>query len=561
MYSTSRILARLVVCALIAGASARAGSPYTEALSAGLQAVRAGEPATAASYFTRAVRANPNHPAGWNAWGLLLLGAGDTEKARAAFLRAKSLEPNDARAAAGSWLADALDGKRNAESLDRLCGAGVSGASPIRAYLAALEGGTPPEPTSADHPLDTAVAAYRGEGSWEAVLAKPLPANRPVFVATFDPAHPITRGWSSRHDLTMPALAPTRAISGPVVIKADDAAGVESAAFLVNDTTVNVTNRIPPVWYWDTPEWPNGVYVVSSVCRLQNGRTTSRTEVVRLANEGAPKPPHPEGIEEIERAMDAILEPQPDVRYATFMLARQQEQAGDLPAARALLWRIVSVSPDYAGVIEALERMAPQSRPAAVHRGPSRGKRIALTFDDGPVPHRTPALLDLLREIGVPATFFVVGRQATAHPDIVRRMQAEGHEVANHTWSHRNLARLSRVEVLRELSAAREAVRGITGTACDYFRPPGGNINEGVSSAAALLGMTPVMWTYNAGVTEGMPVEEMVPRYVKAAKPGAIYLVHNGTDKIVQALPQVVTELRKQGYEFVTLSELLEGAP
>lgn len=561
MYRTYRILAWTAVSTLALTAVSRAGSPYPEALSSGLRAVQAGEPATAARFFTRAVRANPNHPAGWNAWGLLLLATGDTGKARLAFRRATAIKPDDPRAAAGLWLADALDGRHSEAGLDRLREAGFPGAPSVRAYLAALRAQSPPQPSPSDHLLGAAVDAYRGLGGWERVIEGIRSGSRPVFLATFNPKMPFERAWTSRPGLAMPSLTPTRIVSGPVVIKGDSASSVESAAFLVNDTTVNLTNRKPPTWCWNTPDWPNGVYVVSSVSRLQSGRTVSHTEVLRLANENAPKPPVPEGIEQPESTMDALLLPRPDIRYAWLALAGQREQAGDTPAARALLGRIVSISPGYPGAVEGLRRTMPRTPQAAVHRGPTHLKRIALTFDDGPVPYRTPALLDLLNETGVRATFFVVGKQAAANPDIVRRMKAEGHETASHTWSHRNLTRLSRVEILQELSAARDVVSDITGTTCRYFRPPGGNINAGVSSAATLLGMTPVMWTYNAGVTEGMPVEEMVPRYVMAAKPGAIYLVHNGTDKIAQALPQVVTELRKQGYEFVTLSELLDGAP
>jgi len=139
--------------------------------------------------------------------------------------------------------------------------------------------------------------------------------------------------------------------------------------------------------------------------------------------------------------------------------------------------------------------MAPNSqRFGATLTAPRRPGELALTFDDGPNPACTPRLLDLLIQRDVLATFFLVGRYAQAEPDLVRRIQAAGHLIGNHSWSHPNLAITPARRVVDELTRTRDTLQQITGAPIRYFRPPFGARRPVVLRVARSLGMTPVLW-------------------------------------------------------------------
>ena len=125
---------------------------------------------------------------------------------------------------------------------------------------------------------------------------------------------------------------------------------------------------------------------------------------------------------------------------------------------------------------------------------PRRPGELALTFDDGPNPVCTPRLLDTLAQHGVHATFFLVGRYAYAEPDLVRRIQAAGHLIGNHSWSHPNLAITPARRVVEELTRTRDTLQQITGAPIRYFRPPFGARRPIVLRTARALRMTPVLW-------------------------------------------------------------------
>lgn len=125
---------------------------------------------------------------------------------------------------------------------------------------------------------------------------------------------------------------------------------------------------------------------------------------------------------------------------------------------------------------------------------PRRPAELALTFDDGPNPLWTPRLLEILAEHNIPATFFLLGSRAQAHPDLVRRIAAAGHLIGNHSWSHPNLALTSRAQIRQELTRTRDLLQQLTGTPLRYFRPPFGARRPATLSIARDLGLTPVLW-------------------------------------------------------------------
>src|SRR3954468_14802802 len=185
------------------------------------------------------------------------------------------------------------------------------------------------------------------------------------------------------------------------------------------------------------------------------------------------------------------------------------------------------------GVVVALGVFLPQLRffGPYVCRGQVEGGEpvVALTFDDGPDPGSTPALLDLLREAGVEAAFFCIGARAAAHPDLTARIAREGHLVENHSYHHSHLTNFFSERRLRtELERTQVALERLVGVAPTCFRPPMGLSNPRVFRAARAAGLKVVGWTARGFDTRVVEPERIVKRIVRAMEPGAILLLHDG---------------------------------
>ncbi|OZM56274.1 chitooligosaccharide deacetylase [Lottiidibacillus patelloidae] len=193
-------------------------------------------------------------------------------------------------------------------------------------------------------------------------------------------------------------------------------------------------------------------------------------------------------------------------------------------------------------------------------------KVLALTFDDGPSPTFTPKILDILKKHNVKATFFSVGSRMENSPDIVKRQVQEGHEIANHTFTHPSFHRLSTKAMKEELINAENTITKLTGKSTKYFRPPGGFYNEKIINTANGLGFTVIMWSWHMDSFDWRypGVSYMVRRMLKNATNGDIILFHDfGGDRTqtIQTLQQVLPALKERGYTFITISELLQLHP
>lgn len=182
---------------------------------------------------------------------------------------------------------------------------------------------------------------------------------------------------------------------------------------------------------------------------------------------------------------------------------------------------------------------------------------VALTFDDGPHPVMTQRLLTELRAEGVPATFFVVGKMAVRYPFVVQDMARLGHEVANHTFSHPTLTKVDTQEVLNELAQTRAIIYRLTGQDTYLYRPPGGIYSKRTVKAASKAGYHMVLWDVLTKDVNGASIPMMKDRIFSHVKDGSIILMHSGLPKTVQMMPDVIQELRRQGYHFVTVSQML----
>ncbi|HEX3175420.1 MAG TPA: polysaccharide deacetylase family protein [Methylomirabilota bacterium] len=201
--------------------------------------------------------------------------------------------------------------------------------------------------------------------------------------------------------------------------------------------------------------------------------------------------------------------------------------------------------------------------PLCVWRGPrSAGRRVALTFDDGPDPVFTPRVLDLLAERSVRATFFLVGERAARAPDVVRAIAA-AHEIGSHGWSHRSLWLCGPARTDAEIGRARAVLGDLTGSAPALFRPPWGMVNAAMFAALRRHGQRCIFWSIQPEGLRPAPAASQVTRVLRRAHPGAIVDLHDaeGTPaapaRLCEALPEMIDGLREAGYELGTVGELL----
>ncbi|HKO17136.1 MAG TPA: polysaccharide deacetylase family protein [Gemmatimonadaceae bacterium] len=195
------------------------------------------------------------------------------------------------------------------------------------------------------------------------------------------------------------------------------------------------------------------------------------------------------------------------------------------------------------------------------HLPPSAEPTVALTFDDGPNPEATPALLDALAGEGIHATFFILGRHADRWPELVRRITADGHMVGNHGYFHRKLHLKSPRYVRQDLELGTRIIEQASGVRPTVFRAPHGFRSPWVTGIARSLGQRTVGWSLGVWDSDRPGVEEIVKRTVEGARPGSILLLHDGDGydargdrmQTARAVPIIIDSLRAQGYRFVTL--------
>lgn len=181
-------------------------------------------------------------------------------------------------------------------------------------------------------------------------------------------------------------------------------------------------------------------------------------------------------------------------------------------------------------------------------------KYIALTFDDGPSRKYTPILLDGLKERGVHATFFLMGKNIEGEEDIVKRMSEEGHLIGNHSYEHIQLTKAGAKVVCEAVEHTQEQIEAITGKRPEYIRPPYGDWNEELEEE---IGMTPVLWSLDSLDWKLKDTGKIIHQVLKDVKDGDIILLHDIFPSSVEAALELIDILQKEGYVFVTADELL----
>lgn len=186
-------------------------------------------------------------------------------------------------------------------------------------------------------------------------------------------------------------------------------------------------------------------------------------------------------------------------------------------------------------------------------------KVVALTFDDGPHYKTTAKILEILREKHVRATFFILGENAKNAPQFLAQEIADGHEIGNHSYTHKHLNHASKDTIEKEISMAEQEIMTMAPKPI-IFRPPGGLFNQAVLEAAQEKGYTTVLWTIDPHDWARPPIQQVVSQILNRAEPGSIILMHDGQYPLPtpEAIVYIIDNLRQQGYEFVTVSELLQ---
>ncbi len=193
---------------------------------------------------------------------------------------------------------------------------------------------------------------------------------------------------------------------------------------------------------------------------------------------------------------------------------------------------------------------------ATLNYGNYKLKEIALTFDDGPHRKYTPQILKVLKRYKVKATFFVVGKMAEVNDDLLITQYRDHHLIANHTYHHVDLTRLSEKEAQVEWVACNEVARSILGIDLKYCRPPGGNYDDTVRRAALKSGLVTVLWTEDPGDYTSPGTIAIESRIFYSIYNGGIILLHDGVQQTINVLPAIIERLQKEGYTFVTVDEM-----
>jgi len=241
-------------------------------------------------------------------------------------------------------------------------------------------------------------------------------------------------------------------------------------------------------------------------------------------------------------------------------------------AARAVLgapgpgisrWIYLFLIIDAIVLVGMLERRAPLFG-RIWWRGSDTRAAVALTFDDGPTEPNTTQILDVLKQHGVTATFFVLGANAERHPDVVRRIVAEGHEIGNHTYDHYVLPLKGPAYIRSQVRQTSDIIERASGVRPRLFRPPHGWRNPFVDSAVRAEGVEPVAWSLGVYDTDQPGAEVIRHRVRGGLVNGAVILLHDGksleaqpdASQVVKALPGIIADAKQRGLAFETLSQM-----
>lgn len=193
------------------------------------------------------------------------------------------------------------------------------------------------------------------------------------------------------------------------------------------------------------------------------------------------------------------------------------------------------------------------------YKGKTSQKVIALTFDDGPDPEFTPSILSILKEFNAPATFFCIGEKCEAAPHLLKEIQAAGHLIGNHSYTHRPaFPCYSKTKMSSELTRTAESIEQITGHKTNLFRPPFGVTNPTVASVVHRLGYHSIGWSIRSFDTRNESKERILKRIIRQIEPGAVILLHDRMPHTASILRNLLVYLKDQNYQVVSLDRMFD---
>ena len=520
---------------------------------AGALSLQTGNAVRAQTFFTDAVKQNPNDALAHYGRGLCELAQGRRQEARQDFTRAGE-ERGDIPALA---LAQKYE-----RSFD---------AAPSVNSDAKVTNDTP----AAEQALIGMALARSGAKAQAITVLEAVLRDMPVDFSA--PPSGFRMAFNAQNPFTFlarlpAALAPDAAIGQAAAISGDVQFAPQNptpetayVTYEIDGQSAGLVNVAPYAFTLDTRRIANGLRTLAIHCYDADGKELSATErKLRIYNrpvsnviDAQREPAASEPAKALRSALWNVLTPVPDRAVLAAELGKLWRESENRRKAEYWLWQAAAQT---AASPEARRKLAEvgvhPATESAFYSGLTTRREIALTFDDGPKPGLTEPLIDLLVREKVPATFFVIGRNAAANPDIMRRIGQAGMELANHSYTHRNLTRLTSTEIAAEMAQTQAVIYALTGQRPRYMRPPGGAWNAKANTIARQWGLTPCFWTADVFGSEVVSAEQTAQSVIAQAKPGAIILMHNGKLSTLQALPTILRELRAKGYTFVTAALL-----
>jgi peptidoglycan/xylan/chitin deacetylase (PgdA/CDA1 family) len=218
---------------------------------------------------------------------------------------------------------------------------------------------------------------------------------------------------------------------------------------------------------------------------------------------------------------------------------------------------LITLTSIFAQAQDALSSV-PSPAPATYSSCHVDGPFIAMTFDDGPSPGNTTRLLDILKQRNIKVTFFMIGPNVVAHPEIAQRVLAEGHEIGNHSWTHPQLSKLSDQRVTEEITKTQEAIKNACGFTPTLLRPPYGAITKRQREwIENQFGLSVILWSVDPLDWKRPGASVITQRILIGAQSGAIILSHDIHQQTVDAMPATLDALLAKGFKFVTVSQLI----
>lgn len=582
-------LQNLIIFALIALAmfpaigNCAASSSYNNNISLSLDAIEQGKTFEAVKAAQAAIDVDAGNPLGHLTLGVALMCGRRFDDASKELKAALTLDKRCGEAVYGSALVNLAQGRLDAAAKDfsrvTETDASLGTQTEIEYIRSVTEGAYSYSDTSNNDSIRQAMNAIclMSEGKRkEAIPIWESLANEYTLIGfrektgcaiTFLKSSPVIIGGSTlmNYQQLVQKKSSQPKVSGTVNLRADlsRAKSVKVVMFYVDDRMVGITNVPPYVYPWDTLEAANGPHTIKIEGRdndsLVVSEKSAQVMVQNPENPDAPaRTPDPEA-DALRQRLWSMLRLHVSSAAVNYNLAMCAISTGDKETAKMALERVLAADPEY---LDAGDRLAalylPSNLPEKLYSVQTKNKVIALTFDDGPNAN-TAKLLDVLDSKQVKATFFVVGSKVLADPQVFRQMIKSGHEIANHTYRHRDLEYLSEQDITQELFANLSTIRAFGARDTRFIRPPGAHIGKVLPKVQKKFGLTNIMYTANCTSFEGTKTQKLVDYVISSARPGGIVLMHNGEGVTINALPIIIDALTAKGYKFVLIRDLAAG--